>query len=162
MAGERTFIYALADPDTQEVRYIGKADNPQKRLKRHIAQYEPKATHKSNWIRSLLDQGKTPALLVLEEAPRESWQECERKWITHYKGKGARLTNTTAGGEGGKTLSAATLSPEERARRSQSARERMQKMWDEIKAERAIEQDRMRQIQQETRERWNREYGWNE
>jgi hypothetical protein len=39
-----TFIYALCDPRTLEVRYVGKADNPYKRYCRHLIDKEN--THK--------------------------------------------------------------------------------------------------------------------
>lgn len=32
----KTFIYTLEDPRTKEIRYIGKSDNIEKRIKSHI------------------------------------------------------------------------------------------------------------------------------
>lgn len=130
----KTYIYALTDPDTQEVRYIGKADNPQKRLNRHLGQFEPKPTHKSNWIKSLLEIGKQPGVKILEEVDESEWQSSERKWINEYKSSGANLTNTTDGGEGGKTLSAESLSPEERERRRKHGRDHWNRLWAEARA----------------------------
>lgn len=34
--GDFTFIYALCDPDTDMVRYVGKSDNPKKRYQFHL------------------------------------------------------------------------------------------------------------------------------
>jgi hypothetical protein len=97
----KTFIYALIDPDTGKVRYVGKSDNPKKRLDRHIAGYEPRPTHKSIWIRSLLSLQKKPRIIILEEVESDEWQTAERKWIKFYKEQGVGLTNTADGVEGG-------------------------------------------------------------
>jgi hypothetical protein len=55
------YIYALIDPRTDEVRYIGKSIEPNKRLKSHIyaSSYINDSSynsHKSNWIRKLLSE----------------------------------------------------------------------------------------------------------
>jgi hypothetical protein len=138
-----TYIYALCDPVTGDIRYVGKADNPHKRFKQHIALREAKPTYKTKWVKSLLQSGRQPLLRILEQVAIEDWQDCERQWIEICKTQGCRLTNIGDGGIGGKTLSAETLSPEERKRRSDTARARMQTMWDEIKAERKADWDEM-------------------
>lgn len=33
---ETTFIYSLKDPRTNEIKYVGKSNNPKNRLNRHI------------------------------------------------------------------------------------------------------------------------------
>jgi predicted GIY-YIG superfamily endonuclease len=33
---DKTYIYGLADPTTKEIRYVGKADDPQARLSQHL------------------------------------------------------------------------------------------------------------------------------
>ena len=48
-----TFIYALKDPRTNIIRYIGKANEPYKRYKKHLNKCRDKNTHKRNWINSL-------------------------------------------------------------------------------------------------------------
>ena len=101
-----TFIYALTCPDTGEVRYIGKANNPQLRLKSHISRDNNKRSersHKSNWIKSLMESGKYPSMIILEEVALSNWIEAEKKWIAHYRLNGAKLTNITDGGQGGFT-----------------------------------------------------------
>lgn len=129
----KTFIYALIDPDTQEVRYVGKSDKPEKRLKRHLGMFEPKSTHKQNWIRSLLVNGKSPIIKILEEVELSVWNDAEKRWIKHYKDMGARLTNTTEGGMGGTTFTKLTISDAERTRRRDSASARMKAIWDDIR-----------------------------
>ena len=52
----KTFIYGLCDPETNEIRYIGKSNQPKKRLQDHIYSCERTVTHKNNWIKSLLNK----------------------------------------------------------------------------------------------------------
>lgn len=91
-----TYIYALRCPDTNLIRYIGKADNPGDRLKHHIWRRNSEDTHKSRWIRKLYRNNQRPILEVLEKVPYDMWQERERYWIDKYD----KLTNTSDGGQG--------------------------------------------------------------
>lgn len=94
-----TFIYALCDPDTSIVRYIGKSDEPQKRYLNHLK--DKKRTHKVNWIKSLKSHNKKPFLKIIEKVKKSLWEKAEKKWIKHYRNiYGNKLTNTTEGGEG--------------------------------------------------------------
>lgn len=98
---DTTFIYGLFDPRDCRLRYIGKADNPQKRLSKHItAAKKGQRTHKDDWVRLLLSEGLEPAIEVLEECSAESWQEVERLWIAKCREFELDLTNNTDGGEG--------------------------------------------------------------
>jgi len=90
------YIYALCEPDTNIVRYVGKSVKPTKRLNSHCN--DKATTRKGNWIRSLGD--RKPELLILEEVPINDWEQYERKWIAFYREKGYDLTNHTDGGEG--------------------------------------------------------------
>lgn len=97
------YIYALFCPDTGRIRYIGKADNPDVRLRAHItrARTTDEAHHSCNWIRGLLVQGKEPVLRVIEVVDDGSdWRERERFHIEQARIKGHDLTNITPGGEG--------------------------------------------------------------
>jgi hypothetical protein len=93
-----TWIYALIDPRDSAVRYVGKADSPVSRLVSHTC--DKSSTRKARWLRSLSRQGLAARLLLLECAPVDSWQSCEREWIAWYRASGADLTNLTDGGEG--------------------------------------------------------------
>jgi len=91
-------IYGLFDPDTGELRYVGKAKNSQKRLKCHL--FERKLTRPVNrWVKSLVDQGKCPVLKVLETVLDEEWESAERQLIAHYR-KTCNLLNLADGGAG--------------------------------------------------------------
>ncbi len=98
---ETTFIYGLFDPRDYRLRYIGKADNIQKRISKHIttAKHGQK-THKDDWVRLLLSQGLEPSIEILEEVSSDRWQEFEIAWIADCKRFGLDLTNNTSGGEG--------------------------------------------------------------
>lgn len=97
-------IYTLSDPDTNEVRYVGKAVDLYTRIRNH---YKPSRlvskTHKNNWVNKLLNDGKYFIVLVVEECGTdELLNEAEIKWIKYYKDLGCDLTNGTNGGDGGK------------------------------------------------------------
>lgn len=97
-----TFIYCLVDPFTKEIRYVGKSNQPKIRLRRHIRNAkEGQKSHKSNWIRTLLDKKSKPILKFLEEVNQLDWEEKERFWIRKLRDAGFDLTNTCIGGLGG-------------------------------------------------------------
>jgi len=95
-------IYGLTDPDTQEVRYIGKSTSGLKRPKEHKKPCNLKTpSHKVNWIKSLINEGKTYGIIIIEETETpEALDGREIHWIAEYKARGAKLTNGTDGGEG--------------------------------------------------------------
>lgn len=96
-----TFIYGLCDPITQQLRYVGKSNNPEIRKYEHISsRFLKSKTHKNHWIKGLMDRGERPELFVIEEVALDGWQEKEQFWIAYFKYIGANLTNSTVGGEG--------------------------------------------------------------
>lgn len=98
-----TFIYSLLRPITGNVKYIGKSDNPQNRLKCHIRSAATGQTihATSRWIVGLLGDGKSPVLKVLEEFTAERrWQDAEKMAIAQHIAAGCKLTNSTSGGQG--------------------------------------------------------------
>jgi hypothetical protein len=96
-----TFIYALCDPRTYEVRYIGKADDPYNRLHAAHGHLKDKAnTHKVHWIQYLATLGLAPCLQIVEQCEASIWPDRERFWISFYKNVcKCDLTNSTEGGE---------------------------------------------------------------
>jgi group I intron endonuclease len=98
------FIYSLIDPFTLELRYVGKTERIFQRLHDHCN--DKSKTHKANWIRSIINRGKTPIQLILEVLTDNSdWQERETYWIKHYRDLGFKLVNSTDGGDGVVNLS---------------------------------------------------------
>jgi hypothetical protein len=82
---ETTFIYALEDPRDSIPRYIGKSNDPDKRLRGHINEAarntdKKRTDHKNNWIRSLLKDGIEPVVSILDEVPEAEWEF----WETYY------------------------------------------------------------------------------
>ena len=95
------YIYALVDPITGEIRYVGKSTDPTKRLSFHLSKRSLKTNSPKNlWIRKLLDKGLRPLLVILQKCDPNKWAEAERGWIVMFRMVGAELTNTSDGGEG--------------------------------------------------------------
>jgi hypothetical protein len=72
--GPTTFIYALIDPRNGMLRYVGKANDPKKRLRKHLreAAIFPRC-HRNCWLKGLLDAGQKPDLFLVEEVPEVDW-----------------------------------------------------------------------------------------
>ena len=90
-----SYIYCLRDPDTNEIRYVGRSRTPADRLRRHIRDSGHDGTGVSVWLRSL--QGRRPKLEIMERCSDSSANERERYWINHL-GVGNRLVNSHAAG----------------------------------------------------------------
>lgn len=86
------FIYALRDPITDDVHYVGQTNHLHRRLKQHLK--ETDNSKKTEWIRELKKLGLTPSIKVLEKVPPEEAGPAEKKWIHHYSQYGL-LKNTT-------------------------------------------------------------------
>lgn len=112
---EYTYIYGLIDPRNSQIRYIGKADNPTDRYKRHFWQMAGNA-HKVNWLRSMKNVGIMPDIEILEKVPYSQWKSSEIFWISYYRYIGADLTNWDMGG-----LSGPIYSPSDETRAKISA-----------------------------------------
>lgn len=102
---KKQFIYTLIDPITKEVRYIGKTSNPHDRYKRHLQKcyldkYD-KNTHKSRWIKNLLEISEKPIMNIIDECDDSTVNDLEIYWINEYRKNGYNLTNLSNGGEVG-------------------------------------------------------------
>ena len=90
-------IYALADPETQAIRYIGQTSTPGRRLKQHLRTRGKSDTSNINlWLASLRDQGLVPRMLELEIV--DEGDEGEVRWVAEYQSRGAPLLNMNSGG----------------------------------------------------------------
>jgi hypothetical protein len=93
------YIYGLIDPRDDEIRYVGKANDPDKRYIDHFKPYSlKKKTYKNNWLKCLRDLELKPILIILEQVSIEDWIIKEREWISYF-GRD-NLTNGTDGGDG--------------------------------------------------------------
>lgn len=107
-------IYGLYDPETNELRYIGKTAQTLKlRLRGHCKPSSRKSgTHLYNWINSIFDRGLKPTIKEVETVPFCEQNEAERHWIAYFRDRGHNLTNYTDGGSGGDTRSGAKITQE--------------------------------------------------
>lgn len=98
-------IYVLIDPNTNEIRYVGKTSNLARRLTTHYSPSNLKPnTHKNNWLKKLLTNNQKAIVSIVQECEtKEELDQLEKMWIVNYKILGCNLVNGTDGGEGGKT-----------------------------------------------------------
>lgn len=96
-----TEIYALSDPRSGAIRYIGKAKDSRKRFAGHMREARLKGRNFPvySWIASLLNAGVEPELKTLCIIEDSMWQETERKAITVYRAHGHQLKNLASGGD---------------------------------------------------------------
>lgn len=94
-------IYALIDPRTDKIRYIGQTYQiTETRLRGHInASRRGVRTHVACWIRGLLLNSLRPLLVTLELVIGNG-DDAEKRWIAFGYSQGWRLTNHTDGGNG--------------------------------------------------------------
>ena len=95
-----TYIYILIDPLTNQIRYIGKANNPQERYKNHKNRCRDKNTHKRNWMNKLRLKGLYPEIEIIDRVLTSEWHYWEKFWIAYYRFLGCSLVNYTSGGDG--------------------------------------------------------------
>lgn len=159
-----TTIYALVDPRSGAVRYVGKTQQGcAVRLGQHMRVAASGAEgHRNHWIRELARAGYAPTIRVLAVVLGDDWAAAEREWIAHFKACGASLTNGTLGGEGcpGRRASDATKArigaahrgkietEETRARKSAAARGKCKsEAWRASIRARALERSARREEQ---------------
>jgi hypothetical protein len=83
-----------------EIRYVGKTTNPKTRLYNHIKLVNKGKTHCKSWIKSLLEDGLSPLLNIIDTC-QDSGAIKEQQWISFYKKGGCKLCNHTIGSECG-------------------------------------------------------------
>lgn len=85
-------VYALCDPRTGDIRYIGQAADIHKRYAQHLL--EATKTPKKMWLEELKQEGLLPTLIILEHGiSGQQILEREMYWIAHYLKRGDNLTN---------------------------------------------------------------------
>lgn len=107
-------LYALCDPVTKVIRYIGLSNHVKNRYRKHISvslTCDPqKRDHKQKWIAKLGAQGLKPILVVIDEGlDLATAKEREIDLIAAHVG----LVNTTKGGDAGPWD---FMTPEQKAR----------------------------------------------
>jgi hypothetical protein len=82
-------IYALCEPGTEVIRYVGKTINLEQRYREHCKKNN--GTLKSKWVSSLSEK---PGVIVLDEVGIEILHQTETYWIHQCKAWGFDLVNT--------------------------------------------------------------------
>jgi hypothetical protein len=92
------YIYALVDPRTNEIRYIGRTGVPKARFRTHLK--KDKNPGKSEWVAGLLEIGLQPKMVILEEIPTIHRAHVEREdyWIHRMIDEGCNLFNINYSG----------------------------------------------------------------
>lgn len=98
MNTEIAYIYALIDPDSYDIRYIGKTVNPKSRISGHINESKKYNHHRAKWIRKLLSEQKIPIFKILKICPLSDFIKHESELIKKYQSK--ILTNSDESGQG--------------------------------------------------------------
>lgn len=130
------YIYALCDPITDEIRYIGKTCDIAARYAHHVGDHLKQKTHKTNWIQSLLSIGISPKIFVLEAVCESEWPAAERQWIAYARSHDCRLTNMQDGGEGsekGRPLSAEHRANIGRANKGKVRSQELRDQWSAVR-----------------------------
>lgn len=99
----KTLIYALLDPETNKIRYIGKSSVGMARPKQHFrpAILNKEKSHKNNWIKQLIAKGLEPKIKIIAQVENPSdLSDAEIFCIAYFRYIGEDLTNGTDGGEG--------------------------------------------------------------
>lgn len=94
----KTFIYGLVDPRDNQIKYIGKSNNPKGRLATHYCDKRPNA--KLNWLLKLKTFGLKPEIIILDEVTIDDWHYWEQWWYEYFKAIGAILKNGDIPGKG--------------------------------------------------------------
>src|SRR6185295_7405409 len=92
MALSRFLVYGLFDPESGELRYVGRSSSGTKRAQDHLRGSSLLLDdHCHRWIKNLLARGLRPSVEVLEECPISgdvltpeinAWlNDAEREWI---------------------------------------------------------------------------------
>lgn len=75
------YIYGLADPESDTIRYVGHSFSPQSRYNEHINR-QPSPV--GAWARELISKGTPPKLVIIEEVDKEV-NPVEREWYWYNK-----------------------------------------------------------------------------
>jgi len=125
------YVYSLKDPNTYEIKYIGKTNNLNRRYKEHIETHRNKKSKKNSWVISLLNKKMHPIMEIVEKCNIENWQEREIYWIKYYKELGFNLKNIQNGGGRNKYV----FTEESRKKMSKSQKERWEQSTPKYKTD---------------------------
>ena len=98
----KTHIYVLICPLSKEVRYVGKSNDPQRRLKDHMIDFRTRLGEfkKVTWLRGLFEKKLKPEMEIIDTIDMNDWKYWEQWWIEYFKYLGFSLVNSKSGGNG--------------------------------------------------------------
>ncbi len=100
MSLPRFFIYALLDPDTYEIKYVGQSAQGISRFNFTMNKISLMIdSPKTKWILELLNKNKIPLFKIVEVCEFQELNQKEVFWISKYR----NLLNIASGGVGGNT-----------------------------------------------------------
>ncbi len=85
------YIYGLFEPNTNEIRYVGHTNNPQRRLSEHF--YPNRKSCIYSWVKNLKKEGLRPRVGILEECSFEERFESEAFYLSYLKSLQCDLLN---------------------------------------------------------------------
>lgn len=101
-------IYALQDPNTYEIRYVGLTSKGYSRFEEHLMRCNTKKVSKFpvyKWIKKLSLKNQKPNFIVVQEFLKKDYLfDAEVYWISYFKSQGSPLLNCTSGGDGVKNM----------------------------------------------------------
>lgn len=95
---DRAFIYALIDPRSDKVRYIGKANDVMGRYRSHVRDARRRDTPVYRWWRHLNSLGLAPVMATLAMCHTCEWKNLEENLIAEHRKEG-KLLNVANGGD---------------------------------------------------------------
>lgn len=91
------YIYALVDPITKDVKYVGKSKKPKSRYTQHIKKLDKTGTPKKQWLLSLFDKGLKPNMIILETVTDGTGREREQHFVTMHEATTLNIHNPSKG-----------------------------------------------------------------
>lgn len=92
-------IYGLIDPRTGRLRYIGKADSANERLRTHLRDIWRRKTPLYRWLSELVSDGLVPQVVILAKCGWQGWRDVEIAYIAEARARGESLLNVARGGD---------------------------------------------------------------
>jgi group I intron endonuclease len=96
---EKVFIYILIDPESNQIRYVGKTTDIKRRFRRHINERFLHDSYKDRWLRKIVDSNSLPEIEIIDKVDSLNWAYWEKFYISYFKSIGCLLTNGTIGGD---------------------------------------------------------------
>lgn len=91
-------IYGLFDPRTNELRYVGKANDSASRFRGHMREARRRKSPVYIWIRELFSLSLMPYFRVLSITTTELWPMEERRQVKLAVASGSSILNVNPGG----------------------------------------------------------------